>query len=92
MIDFGPVFPIIRIVCFSIGYLNGGFDAWKDADCEINTIESVDADGLAELLIDESISLIDVRACGERKNGFLPVSSSVPDCICSPPYLFVSSG
>jgi glyoxylase-like metal-dependent hydrolase (beta-lactamase superfamily II)/rhodanese-related sulfurtransferase len=62
----------------TIGYLKGGFEAWKEADCDINIIESIDADGLAELLSDESISLIDVRACGERKNGFLPVSSSFP--------------
>ena len=62
----------------TIGYLNGGFDTWKDSDYLINTIESIDANGLAEAISDESISLIDVRACGERKNGFLPVSLSVP--------------
>ena len=62
----------------TIGYLDGGFSTWKESGSEINTIESISADDLSQLLSEEAISLIDVRACGERKNGFIPTSSSIP--------------
>ncbi len=60
-----------------IGYLSGGFDSWKNSDEKIEKIESLTVTDL-EKIINNNISLIDVRACGERKNGFLESSLGVP--------------
>ena len=60
-----------------IGYLEGGFNSWKNSQEETQTIESISAVTLEELVNNE-ISLIDVRACGERKNGYLNESFSIP--------------
>ena len=60
-----------------IGYLNGSFEKWKANGEMIETIESISAEGL-EKIIKSEINLIDVRACGERKNGYLSTSISIP--------------
>ena len=61
----------------TLGYLNGGIDTWKDSGNKLNTIGTISSDELEEALV-EGISLIDVRACGERKNGHLSNSISIP--------------
>ena len=60
-----------------IGYLNGGFDSWKTSGEKIEKIDSIKATDL-EKIIDHEISLMDVRACGERKSGLLDKSFSIP--------------
>ena len=60
-----------------IGYLNGGFKQWKSNDEKVETIESMSAEEL-EKVIKSEINLIDVRACGERKNGYLGITKSIP--------------
>jgi rhodanese-related sulfurtransferase len=60
-----------------IGYLDGGFNSWKNAGEKIEKIESVTANDLEKIIIN-NISLIDVRACGERKNGSLDNSLGIP--------------
>jgi rhodanese-related sulfurtransferase len=60
-----------------IGYLEGGFNTWANSEEETETIESISAINL-EKIIKNEISLIDVRACGERKSGFLNESFSIP--------------
>ncbi|MEZ4933670.1 MAG: MBL fold metallo-hydrolase [Saprospiraceae bacterium] len=50
----------------SIGYLKGGFDAWKKEGREVDTIETIDLSTLVELYEkDESIPILDVRKPGE---------------------------
>ena len=61
----------------TLGYLNGGINTWKDSGNKLNTIGTISSDELEEALV-EGISLIDVRACGERKNGHLSNSISIP--------------
>ena len=61
----------------TLGYLNGGMNTWKDSGNKLNTIDTISSDELEEVLL-EGISLIDVRACGERKNGHLSNSISIP--------------
>lgn len=61
----------------TLGYLSGGMQTWKDAGNELDTIGTISSDELADALAD-GISLIDVRACGERKNGHLSESVSIP--------------
>lgn len=47
-----------------IGYLDGGFNAWKDADKEIDTIESIQASTLKNRL-NATNNIVDVRKPGE---------------------------
>ncbi len=44
-----------------IGYLDGGFDSWKSSNKEIDSIESVHSEKLAELLNKSELNVIDVR-------------------------------
>ena len=59
---------IIRLsrVCFDnvIGYLDGSFDAWKNANKEIDTLESISAEELEEKS-KENPPIFDVRKPGE---------------------------
>ena len=59
-----------------IGYLDGGFQSWKNSSNLIDTIDSVSANELEKII--SSISLIDVRKKGERNNGYLSESISMP--------------
>lgn len=50
----------------SIGYLAGGFAAWEKAGGEVDRIETIDVDTLAEhFQQDKSIHILDVRKPGE---------------------------
>ena len=60
-----------------IGYLNGGFEKWKSNGENVETIESISVEEL-EKIMSQEINLIDVRACGERKNGYLKSTISIP--------------
>ena len=60
-----------------IGYLDGSFEIWKSCGEKVETIESISAEEL-EKVIKSEINLIDVRACGERKNGYLSSTISIP--------------
>lgn len=46
----------------AIGYLEGGFDAWKAADREVDTIRSVDVKTLESVPVDQ---IVDVRKASE---------------------------
>ncbi|WP_243471764.1 MBL fold metallo-hydrolase [Winogradskyella sp. MH6] len=48
-----------------IGYLDGGFEAWKDADMEIDTITSISAEEFAKDFEDKKDVVFDVRREGE---------------------------
>lgn len=61
----------------TIGYLAGGIEAWKEAGKEIDTLESVDADSLKEMLKGD-IPVFDVRNDGEYVNGNLSCAAHVP--------------
>jgi hydroxyacylglutathione hydrolase len=52
---------------FTIGYLKGGFKAWKDAGKEVDHIESVDVDELASIIeTDPHTHILDVRKKSEH--------------------------
>lgn len=44
-----------------IGYLEGGFEAWKNDGKEIDTVETISAEDFAQLQQSESIQVMDVR-------------------------------
>jgi hydroxyacylglutathione hydrolase len=46
---------------YTIGYLKGGFAAWKASGKEIDQIVSIDADQLAKLQQEQAVSILDVR-------------------------------
>jgi hydroxyacylglutathione hydrolase len=53
----------------AIGYLEGGFQAWKDAGMEVDTIERVTAEQLAEIMAQKpETALIDVRKVSEYQS------------------------
>lgn len=52
---------------FTIGYLSGGIDTWLKAGKTVETIQSVTADNLSELLLlDKQAVLLDVRKASEH--------------------------
>jgi rhodanese-related sulfurtransferase len=50
---------------YTIGYLKGGFDAWKEAGFETDTIKSVTVDELSALAEKGPINILDVRKKSE---------------------------
>jgi glyoxylase-like metal-dependent hydrolase (beta-lactamase superfamily II)/rhodanese-related sulfurtransferase len=49
----------------TIGYLAGGFEAWKDAGKEIDQIESISAEELAQRMKENNLNILDVRKNSE---------------------------
>ena len=52
----------------TIGYLDGGFDAWKKAGLEYDTISSITANELKEKIENENVPVFDVRKEGEYQS------------------------
>jgi rhodanese-related sulfurtransferase len=48
-----------------IGYLKGGFETWKAAGEDVDTIEEVEADEFVALYNKEKVNLLDVRKNSE---------------------------
>lgn len=64
---------------FAIGYLNGGFDAWKDAGKEIDTIHSIPAVDFIEIYKkDKNVNILDVRKDGEFKAEHIVEATNLP--------------
>lgn len=61
----------------TFGYLNGGFDTWKNAGKEYDTLNSVTAVQL-ETLIAEGVSVFDVRKPGEYSSEHIENVPSTP--------------
>lgn len=51
---------------FTIGYLKGGFEAWKASGKEVDQIRSISADELATIAANENINILDVRKKSEH--------------------------
>jgi len=49
----------------TIGYLKDGFDAWKKAEKETDTIRSINANELAEVMKQKKVNILDVRKKSE---------------------------
>ena len=61
-----------------LGYLEGGFDAWKASGKDIDTLTSVSADVLEQKIIEEAL-VFDVRKPGEYAEHIENVSSTPLD-------------
>ena len=55
----------------TLGYLNGGIEAWKAAGKDVDTIESIPAAEFAMRLKRKELKVVDVRKQGEWENGHL---------------------
>lgn len=60
-----------------VGYLDGSFEAWKNSGKEIDTLRSVSAETLAEVMKDE-VPVFDVRKPGEYANEHIVDVPSTP--------------
>lgn len=60
---------------FTIGYLTGGFEAWKSAGKEVDVIETADANNIAKLMRNASVKILDVR--NEKEFGSEHVEGAV---------------
>jgi glyoxylase-like metal-dependent hydrolase (beta-lactamase superfamily II)/rhodanese-related sulfurtransferase len=61
-----------------IGFLSGGFDAWKNSGKEISKITSIPADEFAQKLNSSEINILDVRKPGEYESQHLKGVDSHP--------------
>ena len=56
----------------SIGYLKGGFNAWKEAGKEVDQVQRVSADELADIVVkDNNANILDVRKESEFQSEHL---------------------
>ncbi len=64
---------------YCLGYLEGGFDAWKAAGMEVDAIESITAQELAEhLKADPSAPVFDVRRKSEYQSEHMENAENTP--------------
>ncbi len=62
----------------SIGYLAGGFDAWKKAGMEYDTVQQVTAEEFASKMKQEPLPVFDVRKPGEYEASHLEDVNHTP--------------
>lgn len=63
---------------YTIGFLKGGFDAWKAAGFEVDTIESVTAEELAAIAGNGPINILDVRKKSEFDSEHVMEAENAP--------------
>jgi hydroxyacylglutathione hydrolase len=62
-----------------LGYLEGGFDAWKNAGMETDSIERISAAELADIMAaDPNVPVFDVRKPGEYESGHITDVENTP--------------
>jgi glyoxylase-like metal-dependent hydrolase (beta-lactamase superfamily II)/rhodanese-related sulfurtransferase len=62
----------------TVGYLKGGFEAWKKAGREIDRITSITAEELAGILRTEKAAILDVRKSSEYASEHIIGAENVP--------------
>ncbi len=64
---------------YSLGFLKGGFDAWKDAGFEVDQIKSISAEELAELKAkNPKLNILDVRKNSEFQSEHVIGAENAP--------------
>ena len=62
-----------------VGYLQGGFEAWKNANEKIDLIIDIEADELAmDIPFDDQLLVVDVRKENEYADGHLAQAMNIP--------------
>ncbi|MFX0556611.1 MBL fold metallo-hydrolase [Maribacter sp. CXY002] len=62
----------------TLGYLEGGFEAWKKAAMEYDTVSQIDAKGLKEKVASEEAPVFDVRKESEFLSEHMLVANNTP--------------
>lgn len=62
----------------TIGFLKGGFDAWKNTGKETDHIQSITADDLAAISDKEKINILDVRRKSEYDSEHVAEAENIP--------------
>nr|WP_295931495.1 MBL fold metallo-hydrolase [uncultured Dyadobacter sp.] len=63
---------------YTIGYLNGGFESWKNAGKETDWVQSVTAEEFAERFVSDELEVIDVRKPDEFATGHIEGARNLP--------------
>jgi len=63
---------------FTIGFLKGGFEAWKKAGKEIDQIKSIDVNELASIMEKEPVNILDVRKNSEYLSEHMLNAENLP--------------
>ena len=61
-----------------IGFLKGGFDAWRTSDKEIDTVNRISAETLAAMVKEDAVLLFDVRKKSEYDSQHVIGATNVP--------------
>lgn len=61
-----------------IGYLEGGFEAWKTAEKEFDTVESITAEEFAKNVSSEDRYVVDVRKASEYNSEHVMNAENIP--------------
>ncbi|MCE7066304.1 MBL fold metallo-hydrolase [Dyadobacter sp. CY326] len=62
----------------TIGFLNGGFEAWVKSGKEIDSVENLSADDFANIYTNENPEVIDVRKPDEFASGHIERAKNLP--------------
>jgi hydroxyacylglutathione hydrolase len=62
----------------AIGYLKGGFDAWKNAGKETDNIRSISANELADVMKQKKVNILDVRRKSEYDSEHIIDAENAP--------------
>lgn len=62
----------------TLGYLDGGFEAWKDANMEIDTITSLSADEVKDAINAKEVPVFDVRKESEYQSEYVVDAQHTP--------------
>lgn len=63
---------------YSIGYLKGGFDAWKNSGKEVDNITSITAEEFADINDKQDINILDVRKSSEHLSEHIVDAENYP--------------
>jgi hydroxyacylglutathione hydrolase len=63
---------------YTIGYLKGGFEAWKKAGKEVDHIKSITAQELADIMKKEKVNILDVRKNSEFQSEHILDAENAP--------------
>lgn len=62
----------------SLGFLKGGFEAWKKSGLDFDTVEQITAEEFAKKMLQEHLNVFDVRKPGEFEASHLEVVHHIP--------------
>lgn len=62
----------------AVGYLEGGFEAWKKAALEYDAVSQINADGLSEVLHEKGVPVFDVRKESEYRSEHVRDAHNTP--------------